>query len=148
MSSVSFLLRSQAVICRLNLLQDLPLQERDHAIFNGALFESATLESIFLPPCNFTHPLSCSCGNSYSCQRVRIPHRPMQFIHCMFCRCPTHQQPIVHSHLSIFSHRPHPLATVDVIAPSSVFAAGQTPAPPDTCYRRPADIGEPASARD
>ena len=100
MSSVSFLLRSQAVICRLNLLQDLPLQERDHTIFNGALFESATLESIFLPPCNFTHPLSCSCGNSYSCQRVRIPCRPTQFIHHTFCRCPIHQQPIFHSHHS------------------------------------------------
>jgi hypothetical protein len=48
-----------ATIRKLNHRQELPFQERDSTIFNGALFDLATLaESILLPPYNFTHPLS------------------------------------------------------------------------------------------
>ena len=153
-----------ATIRRLNLLQDLPSQERDHTIFNGALFEIATLESILLPPYNFTYPLS-----DYSPTEIPILVREYGFLTAQYNSSITYSVdiPLTNNQFftlitrevnrsgfwclvqrSIFLHRPHPLATVDVIAPSSVLAAGHTPAPPDTCYRRPADIGEPASARD
>jgi hypothetical protein len=51
-----------AAIRQLNLQQGLPLQAADAAIFNGALFDIATLQpGTILPPCHFTHPLSdCS----------------------------------------------------------------------------------------
>jgi hypothetical protein len=149
-------------ILRLNLSQGLPWQPADAALFNGAFFEAPTLEAIRLPPCNFNHPLSnysapeiftfiLKCGiatgklnspKTYSVGVLDVPTTHNQFVTlttrevnlagfwCLVQR-------------SIFLHGPEPLATIDFVAPSTVFAADNTPAPTEIWFLRPADLGHP-----
>jgi hypothetical protein len=44
---------------------------------------------------------------------------------------------------SIFPRGPEPLATIDFVAPSTVTAANDAPAPAETWFRHPADLGHP-----
>ena len=152
-----------ATIRGLNLGQELPFQERDSTIFNGALFDVATLHSIRLPPYPFTHPLSnypteeilnlirqygilagqLNLPKTYSVGVLGIPDNNNQFVK-IITREVNHAGFWCLVQRSIFLHKPLPFCTFNFIAPSSVSATGDTPAPSETWYRRPADIGEPA----
>ena len=151
-----------ASIRRLNLLQGLPPQEADATLFNGALFEVATLESIRLPPYNFIHPLSdytqpeilafiqaygilagqLNSPNTYSVGVLDIPHTNNQYV-TITTREVNRAGFWCLVQRSIFLHRPEPLTSVDFIAPSNVAAAPNVPAPADAWYHRPADLGQP-----
>jgi hypothetical protein len=149
-------------IRRLNLLQGLPPQEADATLFNGALFDVATLESIQLPPYNFTHPLSdyttpeiinfiqeygilagrLNKPKTHSIGVLDIPQTNNQFV-TLTTREVNRAGFWCLVQRSIFLHRPQPLATVDFIAPSDAVAVANIPPPPDAWYRRPADLGQP-----
>jgi hypothetical protein len=147
---------------RLNLSQGLPPQPADTALFNQGFFETPNLEPIRLPSYHFNHPLSnCSapeiltfireCGiatgklnspKTCSVDVLDIPTTRNQFVTlttrevnlagfwCLVQR-------------SIFLHGPEPLVTIDFVAPSTVSAADNNPAPAEIWFRCPADLGHP-----
>jgi hypothetical protein len=152
-----------AAIRRLNLQQGLPLQAADDTIFNGALFDIATLQpGTILPPYHFTHPLSdysapdildfirgygietgrCNSPQTYSVGVLDIQGPQNQFI-TLITREINRDGFWCLVQRTIFLHKPEPFATVDFIAPSTVSAVLNAPAPSETWFRRPADLGPP-----
>lgn len=147
----------------LNYRQHLASQAPDDTIFNGAMFEAATIGRIVVPAYGFEHPLS-----SYPTSE-RARHLKEYGIETA-----TQNQPIVFSigclakedcelnitvmtrevnndgywclvQRTIHMHRSVPLVSTDMIAPSWVLATDNEIAPTDTAiYRRPADVGPPA----
>jgi hypothetical protein len=157
-----------ATIRELNHRQGLPFQECDSTIFNGALFDVATLaESILLPPYNFTHPLSdyspteiptlireyginagrLNLPKTYSVSVLDIPSINDQYV-TLVTRKANRAGLWCLVQRSIFLHKPLPFCTTDFIAPSLTSVANSTPAPSEIWYRRPAGIGPPAAAHD
>jgi hypothetical protein len=150
-------------IQHLNLSQGLPPQPADATLFNQGFFETPKLlEPIRLPPYHFNHPLSNYCTpeiiafireygvaiwklnspKTYSIGALDIPTTRNQFVTlatrevnlagfwCLVQR-------------SIFLCGTEPLVTIDFVAPSTVSAADNTPAPAEIWFRRPADLGHP-----
>jgi hypothetical protein len=157
--------KNRTTLCtiqHLNLSQGLPPQPADATLFNQGFFETPKLEPIHLPPYHFNHPLSnysapeiiafiCKCGiatgklnspKTYSVGVLDVPTTRNQFVTlatrevnragfwCLVQR-------------SIFLHGTEPLVRIDFVAPSTVSAADNTPAPAEIWFRRPADLGHP-----
>jgi hypothetical protein len=148
-----------------NHRQELPSQESDATIFNGALFDVTTLTgSILLPPYNFKYPISdyspteiptlireyginagrLNSPKTYSVGVLDIPSTNDQYV-TLITRETNRAGFWCLVQRSIFLHKPLPFCTTDFIAPSLTSAANNTPAPSEIWYRRPADIGPPAA---
>ena len=148
----------------LNYRQNLEPQAADDTIFNGALFDAATIGRITIPAYGFEYPLSSyppteiarhlkEYGKETAFQNLGIVFS----IGCLpkEDKCQLHITVMTREvnsagywcvvQRTIHMHRRDPLVSTDMVAPSWVLATDNEIAPTDTAiYRRPADVGPPA----
>lgn len=156
-------IRKLETIRRLNVRQDLPPQASDDTIFNGALFDVATLGDITVPRFHFAGLLSTYTDEEiatriteYGRETARQNRDAVYSVGCLpqgtqvcklFITLLTRE--VNRSgywclvQRTIFMHKENPFVSTDFIALSTVVALEGVKAPDSTFYRRQADLGPP-----